>query len=108
VKAVKSDSGQKGSRVKAAPADQAPSKRRRRASPVHRPEPTNGGFLNRCRYVHQTAGNLGFPGDQPGKKFKVSFDDRDTSFLTGSHKCHPSQAVGYLILGCNSCEQTTG
>jgi hypothetical protein len=68
----------------------------------------NGGFLNHCRYVHQTAENLGFLGNQPGKKFKVSFDDRHTSFLTGEHKCHPSQAVGYPILGCNSCEQTTG
>lgn len=43
----------------------------------------NGGFLNHCRYAHQTAENLGFLGNQPGKKFKVSFDDRHTSFLTG-------------------------
>lgn len=42
----------------------------------------NGGFLNRCRYAHQTAENLGFLGNQPGKKFKVSFDDGHTSFLT--------------------------
>jgi hypothetical protein len=61
----------------------------------------NGDFFNRCRYVHQTAENLGFPGKQPSKKFKVSFDERGTSFLTSEHKCHPSpyDAFSNIIIG---------